>query len=423
MQAIILLAGKNSRFFPLETMGHKAMSKINGKPIVEYVIRDFLDIGVKEIIVVTGRDKKSVIEYFSQTDIKEKIKFVEQSEPKGQGDAILKAKKYIKDLFFVANPYHYGQKDIFLNSLRQLKERDLDAVLPGIYEENIHNYGSLILDGKKVKGVVEKPENGKEPSKYRVTSAYLFRSDFIDYLEKEEQEEYSYENAYSKYTQSHNVEINEIERNRYIPTLKYAWQLFDVRKELTKNQKGSIDESAYIADNAIVEDSVIIDEGAKVFEGACIKGNTYIGKNVVVGNNAVIRDSDLGEGSSVGVNSDITRSIIMAESSSHGGGFIGDSIIGRGTKIAAGFITANKRTDRKNIECTVKDKKIDIGSNALGIICGQKSKFGINSSSMPGKLIGEKSIVYPSAIIFNDMKHKQTLKYIQKQEVSDNDKD
>jgi bifunctional UDP-N-acetylglucosamine pyrophosphorylase/glucosamine-1-phosphate N-acetyltransferase len=198
--------------------------------------------------------------------------------------------------------------------------------------------------------------------------------------------------------------------------LKYAWHLFGIRELLSQSQEGYRASGSFVAENAIVEDSVIIDEGAKVFEGACVKGNTYIGKNAVIGNNAVVRDSDIGAGVSIGVNSDITRSIIMEGTSSHGAGFIGDSVIGPKNKIAAGFITANKRTDRLNIKTKIKDQKIDTGINALGVVTGTEVKFGINSSTMPGSLIGEGSQVWPGAIVHENLDVFTELKLTQTQE-------
>lgn len=418
MQALLLLAGKNSRFFPLEKTDHKGMFKIFGKPLVRYVIDDLAAAGVKEFIAITGQHGEKIEAALGDgSDMGISIKYVSQESPLGQGDAILAARDLITDAIIVTNPYHFGQKQLFIDSIKRFEKEKLDGLIPGKYEENIHNYGALLLDGDKILGVIEKPEKGHEPSNYKATAAYIFSKEFISFLEKEKPQEYSYEAAISTFASQKNVRMHEIAKDHFLPTLKYPWQLLDALTHIAAEKKGFIHETAFIAKNAIVEDTVYVDEGAKVFEGACVKGHTYIGKNAVVGNNSVVRDSDLGEGVQVGVNSDITRSIIMRDTHSHGGGFIGDSIIGDSCRLAAGFTTANKRTDRANIVAEVKGEKVDTGTNALGVIMGQSVKTGINVSTMPGKFIGENSQIWPGGVVYNNLQHNSLLKVIQQQDV------
>ncbi|MBD3363407.1 NTP transferase domain-containing protein [Candidatus Dojkabacteria bacterium] len=417
MQAILLLAGNNSRFFPLETIGHKAMSKLYGKPIAEYLLLDLISIGIDDVIIVYGKYGEEIKTYFgdgTRWDIK--IRYAEQQEAKGQADAILSAKNLVNSSFIVPNPQHVLQKEIFKQLVVRFKESEVDALLPGVKTYNPNSYGIFDLDGDQVKAVIEKPDKGEEPSDYRITSAYCFKRDFIEFLEREPEAEYAYEKAITKYAQEKNVQMFKL-KNDYIPSLKYPWHLLEIRKHMSKTFGGYVSESAQIADNAIVENSVFVDEGAVIFENACIKGKTYIGKNAVIGNNAVIRDSDIGEEVQVGINSDITRSVIMKGTHSHGGGFIGDSIIGPDSRLAAGLITANKRTDRENIKSVVKEKKVDVCSNALGLVTGQKVKTGINVSSMPGKFVGERSMIWPSAVIYKNLPHHSELKFFQKQEI------
>ncbi|HEX9804858.1 MAG TPA: sugar phosphate nucleotidyltransferase [Candidatus Dojkabacteria bacterium] len=416
MQVLFLLGGKNSRFFPLDSISHKAMVRIYGKPLLEYTIEDFKSIGIKDIIIVIGQTGEVVKEYFGDgSNLGVNIQYALQEEPKGGGNAILCAKDLINTDFVMQNPYHIRQAEILNRMIHRFEEQNLDALIMGQKEENISEFGALVLEGKKIKGIVEKPEKGQEPSNYKITSTYFFRNEFLEYLEKEEEHEYSFEDAIETFAKSKEVEMFEDETKESTP-LKYAWHLFGIRELLSQSQEGYRASGSFVAENAIVEDSVIIDEGAKVFEGACVKGNTYIGKNAVIGNNAVVRDSDIGAGVSIGVNSDITRSIIMEGTSSHGAGFIGDSVIGPKNKIAAGFITANKRTDRLNIKTKIKDQKIDTGINALGVVTGTEVKFGINSSTMPGSLIGEGSQVWPGAIVHENLDVFTELKLTQTQE-------
>ncbi|MFQ5493593.1 MAG: sugar phosphate nucleotidyltransferase [Candidatus Dojkabacteria bacterium] len=416
MQTVLLLAGKNSRFFPLETMSHKALFPLYGKPTVEYLVEDLVSVGVKDFAIATGQHDELIREQLGDgSRFGATIKYAIQKGD-GQGEGVLAVRELINGPFMIMNPYHLFQVDHFKKILKRFKSEDIDGVFSGKYQEDVTNYGVFELKGERIVNVVEKPKKGEEPSNYRGTSAYIFKKDFFDYLEKEERHEYFFESAQTTYAKEKNVVMIEIGKDIKIPTLKYPWHLLDLRSQLSNTVKGFIHPTAYVADNVVLEESVYVDEGARIFEGAAVKGSTYVGKKAVIGNNAVVRDTDLGVAAQVGVNSDITRSIIMAGVHSHGGGFIGDSIIGNDARIAAGFVTANKRTDRENISAEVAGKKVDIKSNALGIIMGEGVKTGIGVSSMPGKLVGSKSQIWPHTVIYENLPHNTLLRSIQNQE-------
>jgi len=63
MQAIILAAGKSSRFYPLANDKHKSMVRIMGKPILEYTIQGLKEAGIKEIVLIVDQ-KKIIQNYF-----------------------------------------------------------------------------------------------------------------------------------------------------------------------------------------------------------------------------------------------------------------------------------------------------------------------------------------------------------------------
>ena len=123
-QAIIPLAGLGTRLLPLTSVFAKELLPINGKPGVEYIIDECLDAGIKEIVFIISKkkqiikkyfyndvffkkiikknkDKKLINEYKKIKKYRKMIKFVYQNKPLGTGDAVLKAKKIIKDKYFL----------------------------------------------------------------------------------------------------------------------------------------------------------------------------------------------------------------------------------------------------------------------------------------------------------------------------------
>jgi len=120
MQGVIIAAGQSSRFWPMNQQ-HKALVYIMGKPLIWYTIRSLFSVGIKEVIVVQAPDRR-IEEELSRWPIKGlSIRFEIQREPRGTGDAILNAKKWIKERFIVLNAEHL---DVSLYAKKIFKEKN-----------------------------------------------------------------------------------------------------------------------------------------------------------------------------------------------------------------------------------------------------------------------------------------------------------
>ena len=75
--------------------------------------------------------------------------------------------------------------------------------------------------------------------------------------------------------------------------------------------------------------------------------------------------------------------------------YVGDSIVGEGVNVGAGFITANLRHDGKNVLSMVKGKLVDTGMKKFGAVIADGVKTGINTSVYPGRKIwpGKNSMI------------------------------
>jgi bifunctional UDP-N-acetylglucosamine pyrophosphorylase/glucosamine-1-phosphate N-acetyltransferase len=67
--------------------------------------------------------------------------------------------------------------------------------------------------------------------------------------------------------------------------------------------------------------------------------------------------------------------------------YVGDSVVGEGVNLGAGFITANVRHDGKNVLSLVKGKLFDTKLKKLGAIIADGVKTGVNTSVYPGRKI------------------------------------
>jgi UDP-N-acetylglucosamine diphosphorylase / glucose-1-phosphate thymidylyltransferase / UDP-N-acetylgalactosamine diphosphorylase / glucosamine-1-phosphate N-acetyltransferase / galactosamine-1-phosphate N-acetyltransferase len=251
--------------------------------------------------------------------------------------------------------------------------------------------------------MVEKPKLGKEPSDIKACGIYILPKGFFSCHKKIGEGQYSFETALDKMMKDHKA-INVLVKNEP-PSLKYPWHLFDFQKKIFSHMKNTVSNSAKISKNAVIEGDVYIGKGARIFENAVIKGPSFIGDNCMIGNNALIRGSTIENGSIIGANCEVARSIIQEDVHLHSG-FVGDSIIARKCRIGAGIITANVRTDKKEVSSIVRGKKVSTGKMSFGAVAGEHTKIGIGARTMPGIFIGYDCTIGPSSVVMENVKSK-----------------
>ena len=167
-EAIIPLAGLGTRLLPFSKILPKELLPLGNKTILEHILDECLEAGIKKIILVTSKRKKIIKDYLypdpyllnylkKKNDIKsiqkikildryrKKIKFVYQNSPKGLGDAVLTAKSIVKEKFFL----------LVLPDDIIIKENCSKKMI------NVHNkYQSSVIASKKV--------NNSEVSRYGI---------------------------------------------------------------------------------------------------------------------------------------------------------------------------------------------------------------------------------------------------------------
>ena len=216
-QAIIPLAGLGTRLLPLTSVFAKELLPINGKPAIEYIINECVDAGIKEIIFIISKNKIMIKNYFFndfffKKIIKEKkdkriaqeykkilkykkmIKFVYQNKPLGTGDAILKAKKYIKnDFFLMLLPDDLIVKRNCSKTMIAIHKKYNSAVMASmnVSKKNVSRWGIYKVKKKIdkhnfiIKNVVEKPSIKHAPSNKAVIGRYILPKIIFNKLSKQ----------------------------------------------------------------------------------------------------------------------------------------------------------------------------------------------------------------------------------------------
>jgi UTP--glucose-1-phosphate uridylyltransferase len=214
-KAIIPVAGLGTRFLPATKSMPKEMLPIIDKPVIHFVVEEALASGIDDIIFVTGRSKRSIEDYFDGSpelemhlkqhkkhDLLEKVQdiasladihYIRQKEPKGLGDAILRAEKHVGDEPFAV----LLGDDIVVNEqpcTRQLidiyqKYGRSTIAVKEVPKEKISSYG--IIKGKPLddslyvlEDIVEKPDVDKAPSNIGAIGRYVFTPEIFDCIKE-----------------------------------------------------------------------------------------------------------------------------------------------------------------------------------------------------------------------------------------------
>lgn len=154
---------------------------------------------------------------------------------------------------------------------------------------------------------------------------------------------------------------------------------------------------AQIGEFVSITGNYFIDEGTKIGANVTIQGPVIIGKNVEIAAGAFIRPyTILGDGSSVGHGSEVKHAIIQNKAKVASLAFVGDSILGKSTRIGSGIILANRRFDQKNITVKINGERYDMQSDFFGAVIGDSTRLGANSVTVPGTLIGPYTWILPT---------------------------
>ena len=213
-KAVIPAAGFGTRFLPATKAQPKEMLPIVDTPAIQYIVKEALDSGIEEILIITGRSKRAIEDHFDgSVELEEllqkqgknkqlamvkdladiKIHFIRQKSPRGLGDAVLCAKAFIGDEPFavlLGDDIVYNPEKPCLQQLMDCYEQHPGIILGAQFvpNEKVSSYG--IVSGEpladnlyRVHGLVEKPSVDKAPSNLAVLGRYILTPDIFDILE------------------------------------------------------------------------------------------------------------------------------------------------------------------------------------------------------------------------------------------------
>lgn len=218
-KAVIPAAGFGTRFLPQTKAIPKEMLPIVDKPVIQYVVEELVDAGIKEIIMVTGYHKRTIEDHFDAPnfDLVENLKmsgekkkglleevekianlanfvYVRQKGPYGNGTPLLNVRHLIGD-----EPFIYTWSDDFIVSqpsrfkqLLNIYEKYGCICLGSIRAQRDEDYGRYGFTGGKeiepgvmvVDKIIEKPGKAAAPSDLANVSGFIFTPEIFKYLDR-----------------------------------------------------------------------------------------------------------------------------------------------------------------------------------------------------------------------------------------------
>lgn len=218
-KAVLPVAGLGTRFLPASKSIPKEMVTVVDRPAIEYVVREAVEAGIEQIILVTHSSKASIENYFDrnfelETTLEQKKKFdllaeitqivpphvsvvsVRQPQPLGLGHAVLCAKSIVgSDDFAVLLPDvlvkdNSGRNDLTRMIARYDASQAAQIMVEAVPDNLVDQYGIVDVahspkEGESItmQGIVEKPAVGSAPSNLSVVGRYILPAKIMHLLE------------------------------------------------------------------------------------------------------------------------------------------------------------------------------------------------------------------------------------------------
>ena len=396
MQAVMMVAGKSTRTYPLTLTRPKPLLPIANKPLIEHSLDGMVGL-FDEVILIVGYRKEMIKDHLGSSYRGIRLVYQEQKEQLGTGHAVLQARPHIKGKFVALN----GDDLFSRHDLERLIKYDNAAMAKVVDDPSL--YGVFKVDEQnKILNLVEKPNTfiGNLAN----IGCYVLEPDIFDELERtplSERGEIEITSAIDSMARRKPFYAMPIE-SYWLPT-GFAWDLLK-HQEFIMASMTETDIQGEVEEGATLKGAVVIGRNTVVKAGAYIEGPVVVGQGCEIGPNCYIRAySAIGDGCRIGQAVEIKNSIIMKDSLICHLSYVGDSVVGEGCNLGAGTITANHRHDDKNIMSMIKGKLVDSGRKKLGAILADGVCTGIHTSVYPGRKCWPDTTTRPGDIVSKDI--------------------
>ena len=399
ISTVILAAGKSTRFKHNKS---KIFQDLAGLSIIEHVYRVAIKVSKENIIFVCNKNNHAELK-----NLFPKAKLVIQVKQKGTADAILQAKKYLKNsnVLILFGDVPLISPESISKLIANFKKNNSVGSMIAFDSKKPFGYGRVVIKGKHVFDIVEELNASNSQKKIQLCNSGVMLCNanlLFDNISKISNKNIKKEkflpdifNIFYNIDKKFNFIIASEEEMLGINSIKDFINIDDIYQKKIKNKiiergvifyqpdttrlsfdtkikSGVIIESHVILKKDVTIEADVVVKSYSILEGckintnssigpnARIRPNSIVGKNVKIGNYVEIKNSKIGNKTSISHLS-----------------YIGDSDIGHSVNIGAGTITCNYDGKKKNK--TFIDNYVFIGSN-----CSLIAPIKIGSNSIIG---------------------------------------
>ncbi len=212
-KAVFPVAGMGTRFLPATKASPKEMLPIVDKPLIQYAVDEATAAGIRKLIFIIGKGKQSIVEHFGKADALEaelmrqdktreldrlrnivpegvECVFIVQSQPLGLGHAVLCARDAVGDHpFAVILPddlIDAGERGVMQQMVGEYEREGCSVIaVENVPKRDTGKYGIVrpADHGRRLAGIVEKPEPDSAPSTLAVVGRYILTAGIFKYLQ------------------------------------------------------------------------------------------------------------------------------------------------------------------------------------------------------------------------------------------------
>jgi UTP--glucose-1-phosphate uridylyltransferase len=214
-KAVIPAAGLGTRFLPATKAMPKEMLPIVDKPAIQYVVEEAVSAGLRDVLIITGRNKGNLVDHFdSVPEVEDALQrkgdderldrvnessdladvhFLRQGQPLGLGHAVGRARQHVGDESFAVllGDDLIDARDPLLDRMIEVHDAEQATVvaLMEVPPESIHLYGCAAVettrddDVVRITALVEKPSADEAPSNLAVIGRYVLRPEIFDLID------------------------------------------------------------------------------------------------------------------------------------------------------------------------------------------------------------------------------------------------
>jgi UDP-N-acetylglucosamine diphosphorylase / glucose-1-phosphate thymidylyltransferase / UDP-N-acetylgalactosamine diphosphorylase / glucosamine-1-phosphate N-acetyltransferase / galactosamine-1-phosphate N-acetyltransferase len=308
------------------------MIPVGNRPILEYIVEALVQNGVKDIIMVVGYHKDTILSHFEDgRRFGARIQYVTQEKQLGTAHALSLASEHLnKDEGFMTVA---GDNFIDARLVADLLEKRKGPSLVVTESEIPSKYGVVTIENGKILDIVEKPD--WKMGNIINTGVYYFTRDLMPHFKDQ------VFNVERGITQTlapmmHKLDVTAVQtKGKWIDAV-YPWDLLGVNALALEFHGQGI--NGTVENGVTIKGPVAIGAGTRIRSGCYIEGPVSIGENCDIGPNVTILPStSIGQGVQVEPYTYIAHSLVMSSVRIGSHSHISHSVIDDGVKTKAGL--------------------------------------------------------------------------------------